>query len=186
MTELEAAFDAAAAELRAADRIVVSGHVRPDGDALGSMLAIALAAREAGKEAFATFSEPFHVPTAYGFLDLSCLVSPDTDFGEIDLFIACDTASPDRLGSVASVARSAKRVLIIDHHLSNSGFGDVAVVDPGAAATAQLVHTLLTKLGWKVSEPVAVALYPGLVTDTGRFQYSRTSPAVHRIAAELL
>jgi phosphoesterase RecJ-like protein len=75
---------------------------------------------------------------------------------------------------------------VIDHHLTHDGFGDEVLVSPDAASTTQLVYHVLVELGWPVSEPVAAALYTGLVTDTGRFQYSSTSPEVHRIAAELL
>ena len=77
-------------------------------------------------------------------------------------------------------------MIVVDHHRSNDGFGDIAYVDPDAAATTQLVFYLLRDLGWPLTVPVAEALYTGLVTDTGRFQYSSTSPEVHRVAAELV
>lgn len=186
MSDVIEALRAAAGALDGAQRIVVTGHVRPDGDALGSMLALTIAARRAGKEAYATFGEPFVVPDHYGFLDTEWLVPPDTDFGDVDLFVACDTAAADRLGSAARLADAASSVLVIDHHRSNDGFGDVRVIDPAAAATAELVYELLVHMGWEVTEPVAIALYVGLVTDTGRFQYSSTSPRVHGIAAALL
>ncbi len=176
----------AAEALAAAERIVVTGHIRPDGDALGSMLGLALAARDAGKTAHATFGEPFVIPASYTFLDRSCLVPPDADLGEIDVFVACDAAAPDRLGSVAPLAATAATVLVIDHHLSNNGFGDIAVIDPTAAATAELVYDLIVALGWDISPAVAAALYTGVVTDTGRFQYSSTSPHLHRMTAKLL
>ena len=179
-------FSEAAAVVAGAERIVVTGHIRPDGDALGSMLALAIAAEEAGKKASATFGEPFVVPPSYEFLDQTLLVPPGSDFGEFDLLVACDTASPDRLGSVATLAEAAPTVLVIDHHISNDGFGDVRLIDPSAAATAQLVHGLLVTLGWPISPAAATALYTGLVTDTGRFQYSNTTPEVFRIAAALL
>ena len=176
----------AAAALQAATRILVTGHIRPDGDALGSMLALTIAARHAGKQAVATFGEPFLVPAHFSYLDTEWLLPPDSDFGEIDIFVACDAAAPDRLGTVAPLADRAGTVLVIDHHISNSGFGDLTVIDPGAAATAELVFDLIAEVGWKVTEAVATALYTGLVTDTGRFQYSSTSPHVHRIVAQLL
>lgn len=185
-SELKIAIDVAADAIRRAESIVATGHVGPDGDALGSMLALAIAAREAGKTAWCTFGEPFVVPTEFRFLDQEWLASPTTDFGDIDLFIACDTAAPDRLGSVAPLARSAGTVVVIDHHISNGGFGDIVVVDPTAAATAQLVYYVIEALGWELTPSVATALYAGMVTDTGRFQYSSTTPEVHRITASLL
>jgi bifunctional oligoribonuclease and PAP phosphatase NrnA len=184
--ERELGLGAAVDAVRAAQRIGVVGHVGPDGDALGSMLGLAHAARAAGKEAWASFGEPFVLPSHFDYLDTTPLVPPRELPEDLDLFVAVDTAAPDRLGSLAPKARSARRVLVIDHHLSNGGFGDVALIDPDAAATAQLVFSLLEALEWKLDEPIAVALYTGLVTDTGRFQYSSTSPEVHRMAAALL
>jgi phosphoesterase RecJ-like protein len=186
VSALDDAVRRAAAVLTSAQRIVCAGHVRPDGDALGSSVALALAAREAGKHAVATFGEPFVLPPVYDYLDLSCLAAPGDDLGDIDVFVACDTAVADRLGSALPLAERAGTVLVVDHHKSNDGFGDVIVVDPTAAATAQLAYHLIRAAGWEVTVPVAAALYTGLVTDTGRFQYSSTTPEVHRIAADLL
>lgn len=176
----------AAAAIDGGQRIGVLGHIGPDGDALGSAIALAHAARAAGKDAVASFGEPFVVPAEMSFLDLSTLVAP-SDFGtDLDVVVACDTAARDRLGSLAPAAEGAKTLVIIDHHRSNDGFGDVALIDPEAGATAQLVFYLLEALGWTIDEPVATALYTGLVTDTGRFQYSSTTSEVHHVAAQLL
>ena len=186
MTRLYENVKTAAAALRLANRIVVTGHIRPDGDALGSMLALAIAATQAGKDAVATFGDPFCVPSQYDYLDTEWLLPPGSDFGEIDLLVVCDVAVPERLGNASRLIDEAKTVLVVDHHISNSGFGDITMIDPEAAATAELVFDLISELGWKITEAVAIALYTGLVTDTGRFQYSSTSPHVHRIAALLL
>ena len=169
-----------------AQRIGVLGHVGPDGDALGSAIALAHAAREAGKEAVASFGEPFVVPTEMTFLDLTTLVAPGDVPSDLDVVVACDTAARDRLGSLAPVAENAATLVVIDHHRSNGGFGDVNLIDPEAGATTQLVFYLLEELGWPIDGAVATALYTGLVTDTGRFQYSSTTPEVHRVAAHLL
>lgn len=186
MSDRAADIQRAAAVLAAAERIVTTGHIRPDGDALGSMLALATAARSAGKTAVATFGEPHVVAANYDFLDRTWLVHPDKAPDDIDVLVVCDTAVADRLGSVAPLADRAGTVLVIDHHLSAGGLGDVKVVDPTAAATTQLVYHLILELGWKLSTSVATALYMGLVTDTGRFQYSNTSSEVHQIAATLI
>jgi phosphoesterase RecJ-like protein len=187
LAEVDAALNDAAAVLARAESIVVIGHVGPDGDALGSALGLALAARNAGKSAYATFGEPFVVPDQLRFLPTDALVSP----GELaarafDVAVAVDVAAPDRLGSAAAIVAAAGEFVVIDHHITNDGFGDVSVVDPNAAATAEVIHRLLVRLDWEIDEPIAEALYVGLVTDTGRFQYSATSPAVHQIAADLL
>jgi len=182
----EAAWAAAVAEIAAAERIGLVGHVRPDGDALGSILALGLAARNAGKHAVASFGEPFVIGTEFEMLDRSILVPPGRFPEDLDLAIVCDTGVIDRVGSVAPAIENADRVLVIDHHITPGVLGDVRLVDSDAAATTQLVHELLQRLGWALTKPIAEALYVGLVTDTGRFQYSSTTPAVHRMAAELL
>lgn len=177
----------AADALRAAGSVVAMGHLGPDGDALGAMLAVSLAARDAGKRAIATFSEPFILADRYRYLDTSTLVAPG-DIDEVfDVAVVCDCASSDRLGSAVPHAEAAGLIVVIDHHVStDESFGDVRVIDATAAATTQLVYRLLEEVRWPITRPIADAIYTGLVTDTGRFQYSNTSPEVHRIAAELL
>jgi phosphoesterase RecJ-like protein len=185
--EIRSGLRRAAELLRAAESLVVIGHVGPDGDAIGSALALAEAARNAGKQAFVTFGEPCVLGHQFRFLAQDLLVAPDAVPSGLDLAVAVDTGSPDRLGSALAAAQGASRLLVIDHHASNDGdFGDVTVVDPDAAATAQLVYHLLGELGWDLTASIATALYTGLVTDTGRFQYSATSPEVHEITARLL
>lgn len=176
----------AAAAIAAADSFVAVGHIRPDGDAMGAALALALAGRAAGKTAHVTFGDPFVMPGQFRFLDASPYLPVDEVPLPVDLFIACDTAAESRLGSAAALLERAGKVLVVDHHISNGGFGDVRFIDSTAAATAEMVYRILGELGWEITPEVATALYVGLVTDTGRFQYSVTTPAVHRMTAELL
>ena len=186
MPPTEEVWDQAVHEITTAQRIGIVGHVRPDGDALGSMIAVALGARSAGKDAVASFGLPFVLGDEFRVLDQSALVNPAEFPDDLDLAIVCDTGVLDRIGSVGSAVSGARRILVIDHHVTPGTIGDVRVVDPAAAATTQLVYELLQRLGWTITRPIAEALYIGLVTDTGRFQYSSTSPAVHRMAADLL
>ncbi|HSF87063.1 MAG TPA: bifunctional oligoribonuclease/PAP phosphatase NrnA [Acidimicrobiia bacterium] len=179
-------IEAIADELRTASRIAVAGHVGPDGDALGSMLGLAMAARAAGKEAFATFGEPFVMPHQLEFLNTETLMTVSDVPRPLDLLVVVDCGDRERLGTAAVLADDAARVAVIDHHRTNGGFGDASWVEPDAGATAQMVHRLLAHLGWQVDKAIAEALYTGVVTDTGRFQYSSTSPEVHEIAARLL
>ena len=180
------ALDEAVAVLNAAESIVTIGHIGPDGDALGSALGLARAAALAGKNSRATFGEPFVVPDQLSFLRLDLLASPGGLTEVFDVAVAVDTASPDRLGSAMEIAQRAKTFIVIDHHISNDGFGDISIVDPHAAATGQVIHRLVDMLGWELDQQAAEALYVALVTDTGRFQYSNTSPEVHRVASQLL
>jgi phosphoesterase RecJ-like protein len=186
MTEANLDYTPLAEALSAASTIGVVGHVRPDGDALGSMIGLVLSARAAGKDAVASFGEPFVVGDEFGFLDLEALVPPREFPKGLDLAIVCDTSARDRVGSVVGRVESAGTVGVIDHHRTNGDFGDVTIIDSDAAATTQLVYRLLRLLDWPVTPQVATALYTGLVTDTGRFQYSSTTPEVHTIAGELI
>ena len=186
MPPTEQIWNQAIDEITEAQRIGIVGHIRPDGDALGSMIAIALGARAAGMDAVASFGLPFVVGDEFRVLDQSVLVPPSEFPDDLDLAIVCDTGVLDRIGSVGSAVSGAKRILVIDHHVTPATIGDVRVVDPAAAATTQIVYEFLQRLGWAITRPIAEALYVGLVTDTGRFQYSSTTQAVHRMAADLL
>ncbi len=182
----EEAIEQVTDALRRASSIAVVGHVGPDGDALGSMVGLARAARAAGKEAVATFGEPFVVPHQLRFLDGEELAPVRAVPAELDLLVVVDCGDRARLGSAAELADRAGRVAVIDHHATNAGFGDVAWIDGTAAATAQMVYTVIRRLGWPIDRKTAEALYAGIVTDTGRFQYSATTPTTHAVAAELL
>jgi phosphoesterase RecJ-like protein len=165
VTPAEADWDAAVRLLTTHDEVALVCHVGPDGDALGSMLALGLALRDRGTKVRASFgSEPFEVPAAYAALPgLDLLVDADQIPLAPALLVTFDTGSTDRLGSLADRVEQAGDVLVIDHHTTNTRFGTVNLVDEQAA-------------------PV----YTGLVTDTGSFKYAATTPAVHELAARLL
>jgi bifunctional oligoribonuclease and PAP phosphatase NrnA len=181
-------WDAALAQLRTADEVVLACHVAPDGDALGSMLGLAEALRTGGRRVLASFgSEPFVVPDSYAHLPATDLLVPPDALPEAPaLLVTLDTSSPDRLGSLAPLVDRAGCTLVVDHHASGRAYGDLHLVDTGAAATAVLVAEIVDRLGLPLTAEVAAALYTGLVTDTGSFKYSATTPAVHELAARLL
>ena len=181
-------WDAAVALLRAAQDVVLVCHVGPDGDALGSMLALGAALRARGARVVASWgSEPFEVPQAYGFLPALDLLVPAHEVPEAPaLLVTLDTGSQDRLGVLADRVGAAGQVLVVDHHTSNTRYGSVHLVDEGAAATAVVVAELLDRLGLPLDAPAATEIYTGLVTDTGSFRYVSTSPEVHELAARLL
>ncbi|MCY7364758.1 MAG: bifunctional oligoribonuclease/PAP phosphatase NrnA [Frankiaceae bacterium] len=181
-------LDTVAGLLAGADSVALACHVGPDGDALGSMLGLGAALRGLGKDVVASWGgDPFEVPAAYSFLPALDLLVPPTDFPAAPpLLVTLDTGSPDRLGSLADRLASAACVVVVDHHASNTLYGTVNLVDATAAATVVLVEQLLERLGAQLTPDVAVALYTGLVTDTGSFKYSATTPAVHELAARLL
>jgi phosphoesterase RecJ-like protein len=179
---------AACALLQDARDVVLVCHVQPDGDALGSMLALGAALRARGSRVVCSWgSEPFEVPAAYRFLPALDLLVPDDEVpAEPALLVTLDTGSVDRLGTLAPQVGKARDVLVLDHHVSNTLYGTVNLVDAGAAATAVVVAELLDRLGLPIDAEVAAPLYTGLVTDTGSFKYAATTPSVHQLAARLL
>ncbi|GLW62731.1 hypothetical protein Arub01_09750 [Actinomadura rubrobrunea] len=185
-------WDRAVELIAKVDEICLACHVTPDGDALGSMLALALALRALGKRVLASFGEPFTVPASLRFLPgQELLVEPGRLPAAPQLMIALDTAAVDRLGSLASRARTAAMLIVVDHHAAGGGFGgcgheQVRLVDPDAAATAMLVDELIRRLDVPLTREIALGLYAGLASDTGSFRYPCTTPGVHAMAGRLL
>lgn len=176
----------AASAIAGASEISLACHVGPDGDALGSMLGLAEAAANAGKSVKASFGSPFIMPDNLSFLPTDHLVAPGDLPKRPEILVVLDVGSADRLGEVASNAAKAKTVVVLDHHVTNEGFGDIAFVDPDAAATGEIIFDLLEMIGWKITPSIANSLLTALVTDTGRFQYSNTTPRTLEIASSLV
>jgi phosphoesterase RecJ-like protein len=184
----EAEWSAALSVLDGADEVALACHVGPDGDALGSMLALGAALRSRGTGVRASWGgQPFEVPAAYAFLPALDLLVPPQDFPAAPaVFVTFDTGSADRLGSLADRVATAGCTLVLDHHASNTRYGGLHLVDDSAAATAVLVAELLDRLGIALTAEIAAPLYTALVTDTGSFKYAVTTPSVHALAARLL
>ena len=163
-------------------------HVAPDGDALGSMLALARVMRGRGVDVTCTWgNDEWAVPPSYTWLpDIDTVVPPPEVAETAELLVVLDTASRDRLGVLGPLADAAQRVLVIDHHAHNSGIDGLQLVDSSAAATAVLVAALVEQLTPSMDAKTATLLYVGLVTDTGSFQHPVTTPAVHDLAARLV
>ncbi|MEX1006137.1 MAG: bifunctional oligoribonuclease/PAP phosphatase NrnA [Acidimicrobiia bacterium] len=179
-------FDQAVTILSDAESLVLACHVGPDGDALGSMLGLGMAAKAAGKSVVASFGTPFVIPESLRFLNTDLLVPPSQVPEAPAVMVTFDAGSADRLGELGGVASKAGTVVVIDHHVTNVGFGDVNLIDAEAAATAEIVVALLDRLGWPVDQDIAAALLTGLVTDTGRFQYSNTTPRTLEAATRMV
>lgn len=171
-------------ELAKAKTVGISGHVRPDGDCVGSCLAVANYIRENYKEIQVdVYLEEFGEK-------LAILPGADTvlhtEEKEIcyDLYVALDTSTKERLGVGANYFDTAKRTICIDHHVSNEGYGDVFLLNANASSCAEFLYHLLEKE--KVSLNTATCIYTGMVHDTGAFRYSNVSPMTLRAAADLL
>lgn len=182
----ERELERAAEVIRGAPSLALACHVGPDGDALGSMLALHHLARANGVASVASWSEPFVFAQHYAFLPGLDSTTKPADFPERpEVMVTFDCGSLDRLGELRVPARNAGTLIVLDHHASNDRFGSINVVDEDAAATAVVVRELAALLGWSLNRDAAVCLYTGLVTDTGRFQYSNTTPSVFALAEEL-
>lgn len=167
-------------------RFVVLSHMRPDGDAIGSQLALGISLQRAGKTVY--FINEDGLPENLAFLPGSERIKlPPVEPLDIDVAIALDTAAKPRLGprSIAAAAR-AKLWINIDHHLSNPGYGDINHVDTSSPATGQIIYQLLTTLGLPLDPESRDSIYVAVSTDTGSFQYPGTTVATYEMAADLL
>ncbi len=182
MSDVQAVADV----IRSNDRFLVTTHENPDGDALGSMLGITLALRALGKDVSMFLAGSAPTPGEYRFLELDGLVRElPADVAE-RVLLAVDCANEQRIGPDPDPVERAKLVVDVDHHHDNSRFGDLNLIVDDASSTAEIVRDILRVLGVPLTPAIAEALYVGLVTDTGRFQYTNTTPKALRLAAELV
>ena len=186
MTE-EEALRRVAEILSSADEVALACHMNPDADALGSMLGLSNYLRARGTVTVCSYgNEPLDLPRWATLLPgTDHLVLPSAFPAEPAVMVTCDCASFDRLGVLGASASRAGELLWIDHHRSNDGYGTVRLVDPDASSTCEMVFRLIETMGGDFDRDVAVCLYAGLVTDTGRFQYQATTPETLRVAARL-
>jgi phosphoesterase RecJ-like protein len=171
--------------LREHQHFAILSHVRPDGDALGSQLALALSLQQLGKDV-RVWNEDGMLEK-YSFLPRAeLLTKPPSNAEDVDVAVALDTAIQNRLGTALAAIRSANFWINIDHHLSNPGYGDLVIVDPSAPATGEIIFNLIKSQGLPLNHDIAENLYAALSTDTGSFQYPKTSAHTLEIAAELV
>ena len=180
-----AKFEKIGQALREHKRFAILGHVRPDGDALGSQLALGLSLKQLGKDVSIWNEEG--MLDKYSFLPSAALLTkPPTDPQDVDVAIALDTAIQNRLGTTLPAIRSAKLWINIDHHPSNPGYGDLVCIDPIAPATGQILFELIKSEKLPFDAAIAENLFVAISTDTGSFQYPNTSARTFEIVAELV
>jgi phosphoesterase RecJ-like protein len=185
--EVDDALADAVAAINGASSIALACHINPDGDALGSMLGLLHVLRADGRNVVASFSSPFQVAPHYRELPGLDLLTKPGDFPAApELMVTFDCGSFGRLGELEASARAASELIVLDHHVSNTRYGTINVIDPDAAASGVLVRRLVRELGLHLNDDAAVALYAALVCDTGRFQYDTTTPRVFDLARELV
>ncbi len=171
--------------LREHERFAVLSHVRPDGDALGSQLALGLSLEQLGKNV--TIWNEDGMLEKYSFMSGGeRLNNPPIAPQDFDVAIALDTATQNRLGTAGAAVRSAKLWINIDHHPSNPKYGDLVLIDPTAPATGQILFELMCAAELPVSPAIAENLFVAISTDTGSFQYPNTTARTFQIGAELI
>lgn len=164
--------------------VCVVGHVRPDGDCIGSQLALAHALKRAGKRVTVWNVDP--TPAKLAFLDPDGLLQRPVPRRRFDCVIATDAASLERLGETAAHIGHRRLLINIDHHESNTRYGDLNWVEPASPSTGELIHRLCRTAGWTLTPLMADLLFTAISTDTGSFQYDSTRPETFTIAADLV
>jgi len=180
--ELDGVTDA----IRSNDRFLVTTHENPDGDALGSLLAAKLGLEQLRKDVVMYLAGETPLPREYSWMPFGNLRRTLPEDAADRILLALDCANENRLGPDPEVLASAPLVLNVDHHHDNTRFGGVNMVVAEASSTGEIVRDLFSELGVEVTPEIAEALYIALVTDTGRFQYTNTTPKALRLAAELV
>jgi phosphoesterase RecJ-like protein len=185
VNERDARFAEIGRALRKHNKFAVVSHVRPDGDALGSTLALTLSLKELGKDVRAWNEDG--MLEKYDFLARAeLLTEPPSASEDFDVVVALDTAVQNRLGTTVAAIGRAKLWINIDHHPSNPGYGDLVYIDPTAPATGQILFEFLTNQKFPITPAIAENLYAAISTDTGSFQYPNTTTRTFEIAAELV
>src|SRR5436190_16064875 len=178
-------FEEIARVLREHECFAVLSHVRPDGDALGSQLALALSLQQLGKDV-RLWNEDGMLEK-YSFLPRAeLLTKPPSTAIDVDVAVALDTAIQNRLGTTLAAVGSAKIWINIDHHRSNPGYGDLVIIDSSAPATGEIIFRLIKSQDLPFNHDIAENLFAAISTDTGSFQYPKTSARTFEIAAELV
>jgi phosphoesterase RecJ-like protein len=178
--------DAVAEAIRSHDRFLVTTHENPDGDALGSLLAMKLTLDYLGKDSVMYLAGEAPLPREYTWMPFGELRRQPPDDASERVLLALDCANESRLGPDPEVLVTAPLVVNVDHHHDNSRFGGINLVVADASSTAEIVRDIVERLGVDLTPDLAEALHIGLVTDTGRFQYANTTPKALRLAAELV
>ncbi len=170
--------------IRNSRTICIVGHIRPDGDCVGSQLGLALALRSEGKKVVC-WNENF-IPQKLKFLDPDGLFQKPRRGMKFDCVIATDCASFERLGTAGACVNKRKLLINIDHHESNTRYGDLNWVSAREPSCGELIFRLLKTARWPITKPIADCLFTAVSTDTGSFQYPTTRPGTFHVGAELV
>jgi phosphoesterase RecJ-like protein len=182
---MNVSFHEIARAINEANKFTILSHIRPDGDAIGAQLALALSLQQLGKSVVAWNEQG--LPESFRFLKASNLITtPPSEPQDFDAAIALDTASQQRLGTALGAIRHADIWINIDHHISNPGYGDLVYIDPASPATGQIIYEFLRSENLPLTYAAADALYVAISTDTGSFRFPNTTARTFEVAAELI
>lgn len=172
-------------QLTRSRRVLLTTHTHPDGDAIGSLLALGLSLERMGKTIAMVDDDP--IPAIYRFLPEVARITDRVPSGvDFDTAVVLDCGSLQRVGAVAEAVTAAPVVLNIDHHVTNEAFGTLRLVDPEACATAEIIYRLLGEMSVPIDKIVATAIYTGIFTDTGSFRFSNTNLEAFTICREMV
>lgn len=183
-SSFEKLIDLAIEKILESKNIFIASHVQPDGDNIGSILALGLALKKIGKKIYILKSDS--VPSDYLFLPNVDIIHDYDDELEIDLLITLDSSDENRLGKNKVLLERAKFIINIDHHISNTNFGHINIVDSSAAATGELVYKIVKKMDISIDKDIGTCIYTAISSDTGSFMYDNTTSETHEIISELL
>ncbi|OLS01764.1 DHH family phosphoesterase [Tissierella creatinophila] len=171
--------------IKESSNIFIASHINPDGDNIGSSLALALALKKINKNIVVLKSDI--IPIDFTFLPgINLIKEYDDKLDDIDLFITLDCGDINRLGQNKILFENAKKTINIDHHISNTNFGDINIVDSKVTATGELIYYFIKQMEIEIDKDIATNIYTAISTDTGSFKYESVSSDTHRIIADLL
>lgn len=178
-------FDLAIKEIQDSKNIYIASHIQPDGDNIGSLLALGMAIKKIKSNVYILKTD--EIPSDFLFLpNVDMIEKYDDNNNNIDLLIALDTSDEYRLGNNRKLISRANKIINIDHHISNTNFGHINIIDSNSSATGELVFELINKMGIPINKDIATCIYTSISSDTGSFIYDNTTDKTHEIVAELL
>lgn len=175
--------DSAIQTILDSNEIYIASHVNPDGDNIGSIIALGLALKKINKKVKVIKTD--EIPSDYLFLPNIDMIQP-YEITDNNLFIVLDCGDKDRLGKYKSIVSKNNTIINIDHHVSNTKFGTFNIIDDKAAATGELIYDLIVDLGIEIDKDIATCLYTAISTDTGSFMYDSVTDKTHEIIAALI
>ncbi len=173
-------------QIKKTDTVSIISHIRPDGDSIGSTLALGLALKKICDNVHMYFND--QIPKKYCFLPgINEIQTYNMETNQYtDFCFVLDCGDTERLGYSDIILNNTHKIVNIDHHITNTNFGDINIIDFDASSTCEIIFALLNDIGISVDDSIATCLYTGIVTDTGNFIYDNTTPKTHKIVAKLL